>query len=129
MVNIATPALLFPAISLLILAYTNRFLALAALVRNLHAAYIQNKNPKILNQIENLKKRLVLVRNMQALGITSMLSCVISMFLFLVNYEIQALYIFGASLVMLALSLILSLAEILISIKALSLQISDMESE
>ena len=39
--SINTPALLFPAITLLMLAYTNRFLALASLVRSLHDEYNQ----------------------------------------------------------------------------------------
>jgi hypothetical protein len=37
--SLTTPALLFSAISLLLLAYTNRFLAYASVVRNLHARY------------------------------------------------------------------------------------------
>ena len=64
-ISLTTPALLFPAISLLLLAYTNRFLALANLIRNLHAKYMSEKDLKIKAQISNLKKRVILIRNMQ----------------------------------------------------------------
>lgn len=74
-ISLTTPALLFPAISLLLLAYTNRFLALASLIRNLHARYMGEKDIKIKAQISNLRKRVILIRNMQLLGISSLFLC------------------------------------------------------
>ena len=71
--TLTTPALLFSAISLIMLAYTNRFLAYASLVRSLHDKYIQSKEPVILWQIKNLKSRLYLTRSMQITGIFSFL--------------------------------------------------------
>jgi hypothetical protein len=70
LISINTPALLFPAITLLMLAYTNRFLALSTLIRNLHAQYKQSPadHPQIKDQIRNLSKRLVLIKRMQASG-------------------------------------------------------------
>jgi Protein of unknown function (DUF2721). len=49
-INLTTPALLFPAISLLLLAYTSRFLALAALMRELHVRYKTQPDPRIKGQ-------------------------------------------------------------------------------
>jgi uncharacterized membrane protein YfcA len=125
--NLATPALLFSAISLLLLAYTNRFLTLANLVRSLYASYKEKPDEIIIGQIKNLKKRLFLIRNMQIYGITSLLLCVLCMFLIYVNYIRFAEIIFGIALILLIISLALSVREIQISVKALKLQLSDLE--
>lgn len=129
-ISLNTPALLFPAITLLMLAYTNRFLALATLIRNLHTKYKQESEEKeiIHQQIKNLKRRLVLVKQMQACGIISFFFCVLSMLFIYLQYEGWATGIFGMSLVFLLLSLALSLNEILISTKALDIELKNMES-
>ena len=125
--TLTTPALLFPAISLLLLAYTNRFLAIAALIRQLHGQYNNHPDSRIKGQIENLRKRVILTRNMQSLGILSLFLCVLCMFLlFADEYELGK-WVFGVSLLLLLASLGLSVREIQISINALSLQLSDME--
>jgi hypothetical protein len=125
--SLTTPALLFSAISLLLLAYTNRFLAYASVVRNLHARYKENPDALIVGQIQNLRKRLVLTRTMQLLGIGSLLLCVLCMFLVYIELQLSAEIIFGIALVMLIISLAISVREIQISVKALDLHISDME--
>jgi hypothetical protein len=125
--SLTTPALLFSAISLLLLAYTNRFLAYASVVRNLHARYKENPDALIVGQIQNLRKRLVLTRTMQLLGIGSLLLCVLCMFLVYIELQLSAEIIFGVALVMLITSLAISVREIQISVKALDLHISDME--
>jgi peptidoglycan/LPS O-acetylase OafA/YrhL len=125
--TLTTPALLFSAISLLLLAYTNRFLTYANVVRTLHARFKENPNSIIVGQIQNLRKRLVLTRTMQLLGIGSLLLCVLCMFLIYVEYPLIAEIIFGIALVMLILSLAISMREIQISVKALDLHLSDME--
>lgn len=127
-ISINTPALLFPAITLLMLAYTNRFLALATLIRNLHAKYKQIAEDRevIKAQIKNLRRRLILVKQMQASGITSFFFCVLSMFFFYLRYEVSAYSMFGLSLVFLLLSLALSLTEIYISTRALEIELKDM---
>lgn len=127
-ISINTPALLFPAITLLMLAYTNRFLALATLIRNLHAKYKQVHEDKeiIKAQINNLKKRLMLVKHMQASGIISFFFCVLSMLFFYLENAPWAFAIFGLSLIFLLLSLALSLTEIYISTKALEIELRDM---
>ena len=126
-INLTTPALLFPAISLLLLAYTNRFLALASLIRGLHRQYKEQPNSIIIGQIKNLRRRVVLIRNMQAFGITSLLFCVVCMFLLFAGELTLGKYIFGASLLLLIVSLALSVVEIQISVRALNLQLSDFE--
>lgn len=125
--TLTTPALLFSAISLIMLAYTNRFLAYAAIVRSLHEKYHLNKDESIIKQIENIKKRLYLTRSMQIFGITSLLLCVITMFLIYIKQHIIAIWIFGIALLLLILSLALLIREIQISVKALEHHISDIE--
>lgn len=125
--TLTTPALLFSAISLLLLAYTNRFLAYASVVRNLHARYKENPDGIIKGQIQNLRKRLVLTRTMQLLGIGSLLLCVLCMFLVYIDQQLAAELIFGIALILLIISLGVSIREIQISVKALDLHLGDME--
>jgi len=125
--NLTTPALLFPAISLLLLAYTNRFLTLATLIRGLHSKYQENPDQAILGQIRNLRLRVVLIRNMQALGVLSLLLCVVCMFLLFAREVEIGRIVFGISLILLIASLAVSVYEIQISVKALEIQLSDME--
>ena len=127
-ISITTPALLFPAISLLMLAYTNRFLALASLIRNLHAKYKDHTNKEgVLKQIRNLRLRLRLIRLMQFFGILSLILCVLSMFFVFEQLSGWANFLFVSSLVAMLISLFLSLSEIQISTKALEIELSDME--
>lgn len=127
-INLTTPALLFPAISLLLLAYTNRFLTLANLVRELHARYKANPDHILLGQIDNLRYRLHLIRDMQGFGVSSLLFCVICMFVLFAGWELAGKYIFGASLILMIISLGLSLREIQVSVGALDLRLSDIET-
>jgi hypothetical protein len=131
-ISINTPALLFPAITLLMLAYTNRFLALASLIRSLHTKYKQVGEDRVIikEQIQNLKRRLLLVKQMQGSGITSFFLCVLCMLFIFLDYQLVAYSIFGLSLLFLLLSLALSLTEIFMSTKALEIELKDMlESE
>ena len=126
--EISTPALLFPAITLLLLAFTNRFLALATLIRGLHEKYQSNPDKKVVEkQIKNLRKRLNLVRRMQAFGVLSFLLTVACMFSLFRDSIVLANYLFGSSLISLLISLGYSLWEIQISTKALNIELSDME--
>ena len=126
--DISTPALLFPAITLLLLAYTNRFLAIATLIRGLHSEYQKNPTLKVVAaQIKNLRNRLNLVRRMQAFGVLSFLFTVMCMFSLYQQSDTIAQALFGLSLISLLVSLIFSLWEIQISTKALNIELSDME--
>jgi len=125
--TLTTPALLFSAISLIMLAYTNRFLAYSAVIRNLHDIYLERKEDSLIRQIKNLKLRLNLTRWMQIFGITSLLFCVLTMFLIYVHQQNIAVYIFGLALILLIISLGLLIKEIQISSQALQHHIADIE--
>ena len=108
-ISINTPALLFPAITLLMLAYTNRFLSLAALVRKLHDEYNRGEKEKnILNQIKNIRIRLSLMRYMQSFGVLSFLCCVLCMYVIFRGWMVMAHWIFAGSLIFLLCSILLS---------------------
>jgi hypothetical protein len=126
--DLSTPALLFPAISLLLLAYTNRFLALAQVIRQLHASR-ELEAQLARQQIPGLKLRIVLIQYMQGFGVLSFLLCALSMFALFVKEEIAGKALFGISLLALAVSLILSLVEVLISTNALSVVVKDFEEK
>ena len=126
--DINTPALLFPAITLLMLAYTNRFLSLALLVRKLHDEYHRGEKEKnILAQIKNIRTRINLIRYMQGLGVLSFFCCVLCMYAIYRNWTVLAHWIFAGSLIFLLLSIVLSLLEINKSTKAIELELSDIE--
>lgn len=126
--SITTPALLFPAISLLMLAYTNRFLAIASLIRNLHDKYKKDPDQKhIITQIKSLRVRIRLIRSMQAFGVISFLVCVVCMYCIFRGWEQASYWIFAISLLCFMVSLVLSLAEITLSTRALEVELTDME--
>ncbi|NLL13651.1 MAG: DUF2721 domain-containing protein [Fibrobacter sp.] len=126
-INVTTPALLFPAISLLLLAYTSRFLALANLIRDLQSEHRKSRDTLILGQIKNLHIRLKIIRNMQALGAFSFFLCVFSMFSLLLERITLGEVLLGISLLLLMGSLALSIWEIQISVDALELQMRKIE--
>ncbi len=125
-IDLNTPALLFPAISLLLLAYTNRFLAIASLVRTLHRSYQENKEEHLVIQIKSLRRRLLLIRNMQMLGVMSIFFCILSMFVIFAENNLLGKYIFGLSMILMMASLFFSVWELLVSIHALDVELSDM---
>ena len=125
--NIQTPALLFPAVSLLLLAYTNKFLAIASLIRKLVSDYEKKQKIKHLEQIRSLRRRLMLIRWMQVFGVSSMLLCVITMFLIYENWQVWAKILFAASLVLMMASLVITLLEIVLSAGALRVVLKDLE--
>ncbi len=127
--TLTTPALLFSAISLILLAYTNRFLGYASLIRDLYAKFQNNPNELLLGQIANLRKRLHLTRSMQIFGVSSLFLCVVTMFLIFVGDQLLAIWTFGVALILLIISLGLSIWEIQISVKALDLHLSNMEDK
>ena len=127
-ITLSTPALFFSAISLLMLAYTNRFLTLATIIRNLHSQFKEKPDDRLWDQIKNLRLRVKLIRNMQALGVLSLLLCVVSMFLIFWGFLNVAETVFGVSLILLMLSLAVSVWEIQISVKALNILLSDLEN-
>ena len=119
--TLTTPALLFPAISLLLLAYTNRYLTIAGLIRDLYSENEEAGSRKNIDQIANLRKRINIIKNMQILGVLSFFCCVLTMLLLFLGLTFAGEIIFGVSLALLLLSLGLSIYEITISIGALNI--------
>lgn len=126
--TLTTPALLFPAISLLLLAYTNRFLVLAQLIRGLNKRDNEGLELVVKRQISNLRTRLFLIRAMQSAGVLSFLLCTIAMFLIFVDMPFSGSILFGLSLTSLTASLVLSLFEVHISTRAIEIELESMES-
>lgn len=124
---LSTPSLLFPAISLLMLAFTNRFLGLAAVVRGLHANWQATQEPMLLAQIRSLRKRIRIIKHMQTLGVLSLMFCVVSMTLLFFGRQAGGQATFGVSLVLMLASLTLTLVEIQMSGTALDLQLRDVK--
>ena len=125
--DLTIPALLFPAISLTMLAYNARYLAIAALIRQLHKQFEQTSAQPLRRQINQLRTRLGIIKNMQASAIISFLLAAVTMFLIYVEMHVWANVIFGISLVFLMISLVLSLLEVQLSTKALGIQLKNME--
>jgi hypothetical protein len=127
--TLTTPALLFPTVSLVLLAYTNRFLAIATLIRKLADDYGKREDKRVADQIRNLKIRLRLIRDMQLFSIVSLFLSVLCMFFLFNGQELIAKYIFGISLLTLLVSLGISVREIYISTRALSIQLSNIADD
>ena len=128
-ISLTTPALLFPAISLLLLAYTNRFLTIATIIRNLHDRYKNEATDNLLGQIANLRYRIYLIRNMQIFGVLSLLFCVISMFALFAGWVAGGQWTFAIALILMMVSMLLSLRELHISVGALDLLLVELEQE
>ncbi|MGL5683063.1 MAG: DUF2721 domain-containing protein [Marinifilaceae bacterium] len=126
--NLTTPSILFSAISLIMLAYTNRFLAYAQVVRNLKAQQGNYSDATVKKQIANLQKRLYLARSMQIFGVGSLFLCVICTFFLYIGWQMLGVYTFGVALISLTISLGISIKEILISVTALEHYLEDVET-
>jgi hypothetical protein len=130
-ITINSPALLFPAISLIMLAYTNRFLALASVVRNLHDRYRDRNDEEKASlhaQLKNLSRRLKIIKNMQILGVLSILLAIISMYLIYIEAQSLAHWTFAASMITFGASLVLSLIELMQSTRSLEIELRDIEN-
>lgn len=127
--TLTTPSILFSAISLIMLAYTNRFLAYAQVVRNLKEQHDRNPTPITQRQIENLRKRLYLSRSMQIFGVASLFLCVVCTFLIYVGFPVAAMWTFGAALVLLIISLGISIQELRISVRSLEVHLSKLDDQ
>jgi len=126
--TLTTPALLFPAISLLLLAYTNRFVVLAQLIRQLKQMDTEEDHALIARQISMLRKRIVLTKRMQTFGVLSFFLCTMSMFALFLGVELAGAIVFGISLILLSISLLYSLYEIVISTNAINVELESFEA-
>lgn len=127
--TLTTPTLLFSAVSLILLAYTNRFLSYAQLVRTLKDRYMEDPSDVTIAQILNLRKRLYLTRSMQILGIGSLFLCVVTMFMIYIGLIFLSVFIFGIALVLLIASLGISIYEIQISTHSLDIYLGNLEGK
>lgn len=127
--DIQTPALLFPAVSLLLLAYTNKFLAIASLIRKLVSDYEKKKRHGHLKQIRSLRRRLMLIRWMQVCGVASMLLCVVTMYFVYEGWQVWAKVLFATSLLLLMASLVITILEIMLSAGALRVILKEFEEQ
>jgi len=128
-ITLTTPALLFPTVSLLMLAYTNRFLTLATIIRTLHDRYKSNQDENLLGQIANLRYRVYLIRNMQIFGVLSLLFCVASMFALFAGWTAGGQWSFAIAMVLMIVSLGISLRELQVSVGALDLLLMELEEQ
>ena len=121
--TITTPSLLFPAISLLLLAYTNRFVVLANIIRQLSS--LENASSQVLvrRQIENLRLRIIVIRRMQAFGVLAFVFCTLSMFALLLHWYVLGQLLFANSLLLLVISLLFSFYEVNISTEAINIEL------
>ncbi len=126
-IQLTTPALLFPAISLLLLAYTNRFLVIAQLTRSLHSQYADTEDSLMREQISHLRRRIALIRHMQIWGVVSFILCTLTMIASMLDWHLASVALFAISLVCLLGSLVICLAEIYISGRALNMQLQSLE--
>ena len=124
--ELSAPALLFPAISLLMLAYTNRFLHLAALIRQLHREHVKGSDPLAKPQIDNLRRRLQLIKWMQALGVASLVCCTASMSALFFGRQLAGEWLFFGGIILMSGSLALTLWEIMISGGALKIYLGEL---
>lgn len=127
--TITTPSLLFPAISLLMLAYTNRFVTLANVIRQLSNLENAPSRDIVIRQIENLRIRMTVIRLMQAFGVISFVFCTLSMFSLLLSFQVAGMYLFAVSLILLVISLLCSFYEVNISTTAINIELEKFDEE
>lgn len=127
-ITLTTPALLFPAVAFLLVAYTSRFLATGARIRSLHERYRSTPDDIVLKQIVSLKRRVVLIRNMQACGVAGLFMCIFCMFVLFAGWPVFGKILFVVALGLFLVSLAISLKEILLSVDALNLELQDIEN-
>ncbi len=127
-IAITTPALLFPAISVLFLAYSNRFLAIASRIREQHNLFNKTQSPVAKKQIDSLRLRIRFIVAMQVLGVVGIICCTIAMGLIFYGLQYPGNITFAFSMIFIVLSLLASISELLLSTKALNIELEDMEA-
>jgi len=128
-ISLTTPALLFPAVSLLLVAYTNRFKTISSRIRAMSAAYKATPSDSLMAQIQSLRKRVKIIQDMQRFGVGSLLLCVACMFALFAGKLFLGKLVFAVSLVSMLLSLGYSLREVMVSGQALNLELNELESK
>ncbi len=127
-ITITTPALLFPAISVLFLAYSNRFLGIANRIREQHNLFNKTQSPVAKKQIDSLRLRIRFIIAMQLLAVIGIICCIIAMGLIFYGLQYYGNLAFGFSMIFIVLSLLASISELLLSTNALNIELEDMEA-
>ncbi len=127
-ITITTPALLFPAISVLFLAYSNRFLAIASRIREQHNLFNKSQSPVAKKQIDSLRLRIRFIVAMQLFAVIGIICCILAMWLIFYGLQYYGNITFGFSMAFIVLSLLASVSELLLSTKALNIELEDMEA-
>ena len=126
-ITLTTPAILFSTVSLLYVAYTTRFVAISNLIRTLKTRFELDHEQQVLQQIANLRTRVLLIRNMQLAGIISLILSSISMVFIYIGNQNAGFIIFGLSLLFLIYSMLLAAREIWISVESLNIELNSIQ--
>jgi len=128
--EIQTPAIVFPAISMLLVAYTSRFMVISQRIRSLHEKYATTSTEQTLQQLANFRQRLSLIKWMQCFGVLAFISVTLSILMILLGFLPKYVEIaFGLSLTFLVTSLGLALHEIMISTRAIEIELQGIEDD
>lgn len=128
-ITITTPALLFPAISVLFLAYANRYLAITNRTRELHSLFKATQSFYAKKQVDSLRKRIRLIILMQLFAVMGIICCVLTMGLVFLDMQWMATASFLTGMILIVLSLLVSLWELLISTQALNIELQNIEGK
>ena len=130
---ILLPAILFPAIPLMMVNFGNRYSSLSTLIRKIHDELINKKTStndrsaiRYLAQIKILRQRLVLNRLMQTTASLSFLVNLMSIF-FAFKYQEYFINTFLFAVLLFSVSIIIYIYELQIAVQALDKHLEDLE--
>jgi hypothetical protein len=126
-IAVTTPALLFPAITILFLAYSNRFLTIATRIREKHADFNKTQSPIAQKQIVSFRRRIGYIVAMEMLAVLGIISCIVSTGFIFYGLQYYGNVSFAVSMLFIILSLFASIIELVFSTRALNIELEDME--
>ncbi len=125
-IPITTPALLFPAIAILMLGYVNRYIGAASVIRAITKDYSTgHRRVQVVEQLQIMQKRIGLFRYMLEIGAFALAMACLSMFLIFVDKQQAGNLVFGLSLVAMITSTLVSFYETVLSNQSLNIEIND----
>ncbi len=128
MYTLQTPTYVFSAISLLMIAYTSRYVAISQVIRHLSES-APGSDSRVECQIRSLMKRVKYIRNMQITALIGFCANIMTMILIVLGIDFLIAPLFIAGLVLILVSLGICIMEIALSAQALSISLSDERSE
>ena len=128
-IDYTVTALMFPAIPLLMVVYSNRFHTLSRLIRELHDEHVYEKHipAEWKKQFINLSRRISILRWTIMFAAFGFLFNMLTVFALYLNELFLARVIFGSCCLSMIISIIFFIREIQISTNALNLHMSDMD--